>query len=361
MSTASTKRMISAYIETRAQPTGFLAGLFKSPQENFHQSEEVEIDIERSGEDVAIVVQDLSVEGRENESSVFTNKSFVPAIYKERFTLNSFELIKRSPGVDPFSDVPFLVRANREFMNGMRKIEDKIRRGIELQASQVLQTGKLTLANESGVELFGLDYKPKATHFPTAGTAWGAGGDTPAADLETLADIIYTDGKYEPYRLIFGKKALNRFLTNATVKDLLNKQVLNLGAVNPAESRGEGGKYHGTIAIGQYRFEIWSYAGWYKHPQTGVATRYITDDKVWVGGDGRLDLTFGAIPRIVPPDPRLAALDLGRVSSTERGIDLQTNVWVSPDGTNLHGSVATRALCIPTAIDTFGCIDTNAT
>ena len=59
MSGSTTKRMISAYIQMAA-PVMFLSGLFRSPAENFHTTEEVEIDIIRSDEDVSIVVQDLS-------------------------------------------------------------------------------------------------------------------------------------------------------------------------------------------------------------------------------------------------------------------------------------------------------------
>jgi len=47
MSGTTTTRMIRAYNQM-AQPTLFLSGLFQSPPENFHSSEEVEIDIIRS-------------------------------------------------------------------------------------------------------------------------------------------------------------------------------------------------------------------------------------------------------------------------------------------------------------------------
>lgn len=360
MSDASTKKMISAYIERSAQPQGFLSGFFQTPPENFHATEEVEIDIQRNGEDVAIVVQDLSTKGRENESTVYTNKRFKPPIYDERFSLNSFNLLKRSPGDNPFNDVNFMASAAREFMSGMRRIEEKIRRAIELQASQVLQTGTLSLVDSAGTALYTLDYSPKSAHFPTASNAWGGGSATVLSDIESLCDVISLDGKAEPNRIIMGRAALKAFLADTKVQVQLNNWRMDVGSIGRPQVQGAGGKFHGWISVGQYSLEIWSYSGWYKHPQTGVATRYITPDKAIIMSDGRLDLTFGAVPSIVGPDPRLAGINLGRVRNGDGGMDLFTNLWISEDGRNLHGSVAARPLCIPTAIDTFGCIDTNA-
>lgn len=356
MSDASTKKMISAYIERSATPMPFLSGFFQSPRENYHSTEEVEIDVQRNGEDVAIVVQDLGVGGRNNEASRYTNKTFIPPIYDERFSLNSFDLLKREPGMSPFEDVNFMAAAARNLQGGMRRMEEKIRRAIELQAAQVLQNGTLVLTDAAGVALYSLDYKPKTTHFPTVGTSWVT-STTKLADLESLADVIHVDGKSEPEKLILGKTALRYFLADAAVQAQLDNLRMDLGQIGRPQVRGGGGKYHGTISIGQYTFELYSYAGWYKHPQTGAATPYVDADSVIMLAPGRLDLSFGAIPRIVPPDPRLAGLPIGRVVNSEGGMDMDTNAWVSDDGRNIHAAVAARPLCIPTAIDTFGCLD----
>ena len=48
-----------------------------------------------------------------------------------------------------------------------------------------------------------------------------------------------------------------------------------------------------------------------------------------------------------------------RMRNVRRGMDLWTNCWVTPDGTTLMGGVASRPLLIPTAIDTYGCLDSN--
>ena len=173
MSGSTTVRMLKAYIQM-AQPTLFLSGMFQSPPENFHTTEEVEIDIVRSDEDISIVIQDLSTGYRMNSEDLYTNKGFKPPIHKEAAPINSFDLIKRIPGQNPFESPDFRSNVILRLFNIMTKVERKIRRSIELQASQVLQTGIVTLTDDNGVALYTLDYKPKATHFPTAGTSWAS-------------------------------------------------------------------------------------------------------------------------------------------------------------------------------------------
>ena len=313
MSGATTKRMIRAY-QQMAQPMLFLSGLFQSPPENFHTSEEVEIDIVRSDEDISIVIEDLSTGYR---------------------------------------------------INGLTKIERKIRRSIEVQASQVLQTGVVTLTDINGAALYTLDYKPKATHFPTAGTAWGTAGDDPVGDINALAEVIRGDGLADPDQLLMGVDAFEAFIKNSDVQKRFDTRRFDLGTIAPMQMRGNGGSYRGTVEIGNYRYDVWTYGGRYKDPQTGVSTPYLDPSKVVVrASSGRLDATFGAIPNIgalmgTTANQLLPELP-GRLSNAAGGMDLFTNAWTSQDGEQLFGGVGARPLMIPTAIDTFGCLETNA-
>jgi len=363
MSDSSTKKMLAAYIQMAA-PMLFLSGLFKSPAVNFHTTEEVEIDIVRSDEDVAIVIQDLSSGHRMNGTDLYTNKGFKPPIFKEAVPLNAFDLLKRMPGDNPFQSPSFRANLITRMFNAMTKVEAKIRRSIELQASQVLQTGIVTLADENGTTLYTLDYKPKATHFPDAGIAWGGATSVPLNDLNALAEVIRNDGLGDPDELIFGSTAWNLFIQDDSVKELLDNRRMDLGAVVPQEKRNNGGTYKGWIQIGNYRFDMWSYGARYKHPQTGVKTMFVDPDKVIMrDSSGRLDATFGAIPNIGKllgeMGPNLLPELPSRISNTAGGMDLHANAWLSNDGEQLFGGVGARPLMIPTAIDTFGCLNTQ--
>jgi len=123
MSNEITKRLLREYDELAPVP-GFLSSFFQSPPENFHETEKVEIDITRGGEEVAIVIQDLSVGARSNSADVFTNKEFTPPIYSEEFPITASDLIKRTAGRTPFEDPLFQLNAMRRFLNGENRCQD---------------------------------------------------------------------------------------------------------------------------------------------------------------------------------------------------------------------------------------------
>lgn len=358
MSDASTIKMIDMYLEEASAPM-FLSGFFRSPPGNFHTSEEVELDIQRDTENVAIVIQDLSVGPNFNASTLYTNKKFKPPIYDEAGAINAFDMIKRQPGQNPFQDPNYGANAVRQAFEIFRKLENKIRRAVELQASQIFATGQLTLLDATGTAVYALNFQPKSTHFITTGTTWAVDGATgnPLSDLEALATVVRRDGKREPTKLIFGDSAFQRFLANTRVQQRIDNRRAEMIQVAPV-ARGQGATFQGWVWIGHYRFEMWTYDGFYAHPQTGTLTPFVNTDHVLMLCDtGRLDLTFGAIPMLVPPDQRVLSYLPPRIASESRGLDLTTNAWVTPDGKTVMVSAGTRPLTIPTAIDTFARID----
>ena len=61
MSDETTIRMIQSYEDEASPPLG-LSGFFDTPPENFHSSEEIEIDIRRDKRAIAVVLPDISVD-----------------------------------------------------------------------------------------------------------------------------------------------------------------------------------------------------------------------------------------------------------------------------------------------------------
>lgn len=360
----ATVKLIAAYSAMSQSAPMFFSGMFQTPPSNFHETEKVRIDITRNGQDVAIVVQDLSVGYRYNAVDTFQVKEFTPPVFKEAFPVNSADLLKPIAGVSQLESPD--VRANlvMEFFAGMRKVDGKIRRAMELQASQVLQTGKVKLYDENGNDLYELDYQANADHFPTAGTAWGEVGADPMADLEALSETIRDNGLVDPDDIYFGSAAWSAFMMDEKVQKLLDIRNMNIGSIERAQKRGNGATYRGAIDIGTYTFNLWTYNAKYVDPQTKALVRYLKPGNVVMrASDGRLDGTFGAIPNIgkllgAQPTQILTELP-GRVNNSDSGIDLFTNTWLTPDGEQLFGGVGARPLMIPTAIDTFGCLNTG--
>jgi hypothetical protein len=363
MSDLVTKRMISAYYAL-AEPTAFFSGMFQARPENFHSSEEVEIDIVRSEEDVSIVIQDLSTGYRMNSDDLYTNKGFKPPIHKEAIPLNAFDLIKRMPGQNPFQAPDFRANVITRMFNGMRKVERKIRRAVELQASQIMQTGVVTLTDSNGTALYGLDYAPKAAHFPTAGTSWASATlAQKISDLTNLADVIRGNGLMDPDEIDVGADVWENLLQTSGFLDRFDARRADLGTITAMDRRGGGGIYRGAIELGNYKLDVFTYNGRYTDPQSGVSTPYLDPGKVVMrSSTARMDATFGAIPNIgalLGSSGRLIPEMPGRMSSSSSAMDLFTNVWMSPDGEQLFGGVGARPLMVPTAIDSYGCLDTQ--
>jgi len=359
MSDNGTRRMIERYTDD-APASLYLASKFRTPPENFHDSEFVEIDIERDSEDVAVVVKDLSVEGRGNESSIYTNKEWTPPIYKEKATVNAFKLLKRMPGSTAYDSPVYKANALNAVMGEVRKIEKKIQRAIELQASQTLQTGTLTLKNSDGVNMYSLDFQPKSSHIVTVGNDWGGGSETPLADIEALSVVVKRDGKQRPNELTFGRLAWQDFLADSDVQTRLNFRRADLAVVSPSRSE-RNAMFQGRITVGNYEFEMFTYDATYDDVETGTSTPYVTDDLViMTSSESRFDLTYGGIPLIGDPDPMAMQFVPRRISNGGNGIDLFVNAWTAKDRSSITVEVSARPLTIPTAIDTIGVLNTRA-
>lgn len=339
-------------------PRGFLSRMFTVKPGGIYNGEKVAIDIERFGEDVAIAITKCTGP-RLNDIDVFTTKEFTPPSYGEAFPVDVCELLDRMAGVDPFTAAytEYAAQLTAKIAKGFMLIDNKIKRAVELQASQILQTGILTLTDDAGATVYTLDFKPKATHFPTTGTSWALGTSTKLADLESLADVIRADGHVDPNRLIFGAQALRLFLDDPAVQARLDNRKFEVGEVAP-EMRDSGATFYGFVWIGVYRFEIWAYPETYKHPQTGTVTKFIADDKViMLSTSTRLDMTSARVPLPLGPDPRVANLLPGRISSRAEGFDVTPNLYPTPNGKQIMGELESRPLLIPVQIDGFGCLD----
>ena len=359
MSTENTTQMLEVYRQQTQTPR-FLTGMFQSPARNFHNSQDVEVDILREDEDVAVTVADITSSARMNQATKLTNKRFTPPVYKEAGPINAYELMLRAPGQDPFMSPEYQANAQRASMEIGRRCEDKIKRAVEWMASQVLQTGELTLKNGAGTNVFTMDFHPKATHLVTVGTPWStAASATPLLNIESICNVIYTDGRERPTDLIFGRTAHLEFMRTTEVQGIADNRRYSLVRLDAPSMPGAGGIYHGTLSTGAYNLNIWTYDAKYKDVETGTLTDYVDPGKVIVlNPSSRRDLTWGNIPTIGGRDPRAMPFMPGRVSSSANRIDLHYNAWVENDNTGVTVQVAARPLTIPTAIDAFGCLTT---
>lgn len=358
MSTNSTSRMLSAYIEQADAPLYF-AKRFQSPRENFFNGRTVQFDVQREGRPIAVAISDISTGHRMNKSTLYTNKEFEVPVFNEAFGINALETLNRQPGDSPFDDPNFKLSAQREFGTNIRRLVNKIRRSVELQCSQVLQTGIVTLKDSASNSIYQVDFGMRANHKISVAVAWDNGASTKITDLLTAINRIRVDGKKSgTMRVDMGQSAFQAWITDTNIRAILDNRRFEMGGVNPQAQ--EIGTFQGYFWIGGSQIEIWTYDGSYDDPATGVDTPYLSPWNVIVSAPGsRWDLVWGGLPRLLPPDPRLDGLSIGSLQSPEGGLALTTNAWTNDEGTAVFGSVGTRVLAIPTAIDTFAVINTK--
>ena len=155
--------------------------------------------------------------------------------------------------------------------------------------------------------------------------------------------------------------ALKNFIANDDVQKALENRRVNIGEIRPTMT-GAGAAFYGFVWVGVHEFEIWTYAETYKDPQTGNPTRYLGDDKViMISDQTRLDMVSARVPLPLGPDPRVANMLPGRLTSRAVGggsFDVTPNVYTTPNGKQIMGELESRPLLIPVQIDGYGCLTT---
>lgn len=341
-------------------PTNFLQSWFTMKPGNVYNGKKIEIDIQRFGEDVAVALK-AGTESNINDADIVTTKEFTPPAYGEAFACDVNDLVERTAGVDPYSDAynGYAAKLISKLMTYFTLSMAMMTRAVEVQASQILQTGKLTLSGYAGDLRYELDFKPKATHFPTVSTAWSLPGADPLGDLQSLIEVIRADGKVNPDQLIFGSVALKNFLANAEVQKALDNRRINIGEVSPRQDN-RGATFYGYVWVGAYMLEMWTYPEGYNDPQTKAFTKYVDDANVIVMSKGtRLDYSTARVPLPLGPDPRVANIMPGRLVNTSMELDVTPNLYCTPNGKQIMAELESRPLLIPVQIDGFGCVTTE--
>ncbi|AAQ96539.1 hypothetical protein [Vibrio phage VP16C] len=354
---------VQAFIERRS-PTMFLSSMFTTKPGGIYYGKTVEIDVKRFSENVAVVITKLSGPNF-NDASLISTKEFEPPEYGEAFATDVDDLLQRLIGVNPYDDanIAYSSKLVGRLMDYFMEANDMIMRGVEIQASQILQTGRLNLLDRDGETAYEIDYAPKATHFPTVTTAWSDDGADPIDDLRALFEVIRADGKVNPDMIIMGEQALRWALRNANFQEELDNRRIDTGMIDP-RMMASGATLYGNVWVGSYMAQIWTYPEGYSHPQTRAFTKYVNDDSVIVlSSQTRLDRVSAIVPLPLGPDQRVSQMlpDLvpGRMVSEGDDLDVTPNLYPTPNGRTIIAELLSRILLVPVQIDGFGCLDVN--
>lgn len=344
--------MIEAF-KQKANPTLFLSSLFQSPELNKTSSSEIVIDIKRNGEEIAVDVV-RGTQGRNNANKRFTTKTYTPPVYDEFANFNQNERLNRLLGRDEYSDHD-MAGVIAAITDDQVLLQDKILRAIEKQAADALFNGQIVLINGDTV-----DFKQKATHQITPGVDWSNAAGDPVGDMKGGALLNRKDGLTTTTDAIFGDTALKLLLNNTKFKELAEFRRVDRVNVRPPMMNDDGAVFHGTLSIGDWVINIWTYPQFYLVPtgyglpNEGTKVPYVPTDKVWLGNAtaSRFDLMYAGIEKLVTADPRLESLGISHLPQTMRG-DFHTYGAVDFLGENAKYGVKSAPLCVPTDIDSF--------
>jgi hypothetical protein len=285
-----TKMLIDVYRE-RTAPTAFLRSFFTVKEE---VTKELSIEVQRGTEKIAVDVE-RGTEGNRNKFSRSTEKIFVPPYYREYFDATELSLYDRLFGSTEIDDGIFTAFLE-QVAEKLRLLQDKIERAYEVQCSQVLETGIVTL--NAGINI---DFKRKsASLVDNSGTPWTTGSTDPYAQLEAGGNFLRQTGKISGgvINAIMGSSALSAFLNNDTVKERADVRNFFLDMVRGPQRNSVGAALHGEVSAGSYNFRIWTYPEFYDN-SSGVSTPYINPKKVILLPEApRFVLGFAAVPQL---------------------------------------------------------------
>ncbi len=287
-----TKMLVDVYKE-RTAPTAFLRSFFPAKES---ATKSLSIEVQRGTEKVAVDVE-RGTEGNRNTFSRTSEKIFIPPYYREYLDatdLDLYDMLFSMPNVDSAIFSQFM----DQLADKLRLLQDIIERAYEVQASEVLETGIVTL--EEGINI---DFKRKAASLVDkgAGNYWATGTVDPYDDLETGANFIRKVGKAsgDIFNVLMGSEALADFLNNTKVKERADIRNFMLDEVLMPQRTSSGASPHGVVSAGSYRFRIWTYAQFFD-TKAGVSTAYLNPKKIVILPEApRFVMGFAAVPQLL--------------------------------------------------------------
>lgn len=268
------------------------------PTVETHLTQYVDIDIVKGSRTVAAYVNPLH-EGKVVDREGYETKSFKAPYTKEKMATTAQAYQNRQAGEHIYTgaDSP-AARAQQQVGKDVRKLNDRIDRLEEVQASQLIQTGKVIVEGE-GIAPQQIDFQMRADHLPvlTGTNRWSDFlNSDPFKDLSTWSILMQKNSGLVPNRVIMGVDAMQAFLRNAYVLKVLDNRRLQVGAIDVQALAENGVQFYGDIREAGLTIELYTYIEWYYDKLAKLEKPMIQSDKVCMYNTGaRTTRHYGAI------------------------------------------------------------------
>lgn len=329
-----TRTMIQLLEQMKPART-FLKSTFFGGTPRTFNTEYVDIDIIKGKRRMAPFVSPV-IGGKTVERHGYTTNTYKPVLIAPDMVTTAEDAMRRAPGENIYGAASPSERMAEQLGRDMAELDSLITRREEWMCAQALFTGQIQMIGEGVNEIvnFGLD----PTHNEVlAGTAlWTDAASTPLTYLRTVRRKLIQDSGISPTIAVFGASAIDAFLTNPSVKDILDKRRVDMGQIVP-DALPNGVTYYGYIR--DVALDIYGYDEWYLD-DAGVEQPMVPAKKILVGStNARTDMLYGAI----------VEADTNETFALPRA----PKSWTVPKPSARFVALKSRPLPVPTQIDAF--------
>lgn len=341
----ATQTVIDVYRES-AKVTNFLRSFFEVKET---ASKEVSIEVRRTTEKVAVDVM-RGGESNRNVNTDFSQKIWVPPYYSESIDHNSIRNYDLLWGMNAQTiSAATMSDVIKDVAEELQELTNTIERAYELQSMQALEHGIVTLKNGDNI-----DFKRKGASKVDlgAGNYWTTATVDPTIALEAGINFIRVEGKSRggTYTGIFGSEALRSMMENDKFMAKANLRRMDLIDLQmPKQFEDTGATFHGQIAVGSYRLNIWTYPQTYTNA-AGSDVDYMNPKKVIILPIvPRFKLAFGSVPQIVKD---IKNSEYQQFISQGKGAYILGNYIDTAKKAHIF-DVSSAGIVVPVAIDTI--------
>ncbi len=330
-----TRTMLRA-LEERRPPKTFLTNLFFRNVVT-STTEHVDIDIIRNKRKLAPFVNPLA-EGKVMDRQGYSTKSFKPPYIKPKMVTTAADILKRAMGENIYSAQTPAQRAAAQLAKDLGEMQDSIIRRVEWMCAQVINTGQLTVTGEGINAVINFQRSGANSVTLNSGVKWNQSGGTPVDDLRAWKKIVSQATGLVPNVCIMGSDAVEAFLANDQVKEILNRFANQTVRVNmdTAALAEQGVTFVGVVED----LQIFSYDEWYLDTDNVTELPMVPADRVWLGSTAaRTAVHYGAI------------LDLEAAGLA--AVPYWPKSWVTPDPSARWVMLQSAPLVVPTQVDAF--------
>jgi len=295
LETLYTPRTMLKALEQKPAPSSFLRDMFVTSTEE-HDTDVIEIDIEKSGQTVAAYVARGGDANRVAMSGFTTNLHVIPYVNEEmRFTPKDLKV--RLAGETAYSSGA-KKRLNSKVGKGLSKLRDRFKNLEELQLSQSLQTGLAVISGKDVSYTVNFQMDPNHIMINTGDDLWDDTDSKKIEQLREMAALPVQAGAPAPTVVIMGVDAAAAFIDDDDVKEKVDLKNYNTGHIDFKQLNENKATYLGHINEIGLSVELYSYQATYTDDQ-GATQFFFDRTKIVMGSTtARVTAHYGMIENL---------------------------------------------------------------